>query len=253
MAADSSLGFSGDELRDRRRSLDMSQSELAEALGIARNTIARWERADLPIGSPRLVSLALDGLAASLKADHVKPGASAQTATRLVRDPTRTLPTAAEALIGRREELALLHSLLVQPDVRLVTLIGTGGVGKTRLAIEATRACQRAFKHGAAFVDLAPIANAELVPASLASAIGLQEGGRTLLADLIGCLVAAKPLQPVPRLSIRAAGLPTAWQSSKLRTVEWRRRTSYGSASARSETWHGVGSDSAHLLSKRVN
>ena len=75
--------------------------------------------------------------------------------------------------------------MLVDSDVRLVTLVGPGGVGKTRLAVEAARTCQREFRHGVAFVDLAPIANAELVPASIASAIGLQEGGRTRLADLL--------------------------------------------------------------------
>ena len=185
IAADRSLGISGDEVRDRRRSLGMSQSELGVALGIARNTIARWERGDLPIGSPRLLSLALDGLAASLEADQARPAASEQTGTRLDRDPIRALPSAADALIGRRDELAQLHAMLVDSDVRLVTLVGPGGVGKTRLAVEAARTCQREFRHGVAFVDLAPIANAELVPASIASAIGLQEGGRTRLADLL--------------------------------------------------------------------
>jgi predicted ATPase/DNA-binding XRE family transcriptional regulator len=77
------------------------------------------------------------------------------------------LPSPATALVGRTAELADIAGLLANDDCRLVTLAGTGGVGKTRLAIEAARAAQAAFVAGAAFVSLAAVTD----PAGLAQAV----------------------------------------------------------------------------------
>lgn len=64
------------------------------------------------------------------------------------------LPAPPSELVGREEALAELRSLLVDEDVRLVTLIGTGGIGKTRLALEAARAVIPRFEDGVFFTDL---------------------------------------------------------------------------------------------------
>src|SRR4051794_8296312 len=64
------------------------------------------------------------------------------------------LPVPGNATIGREGELAEIGALLTRPEVRLVTLVGTGGVGKTRLALEAGRALASHFPGGMAYVDL---------------------------------------------------------------------------------------------------
>lgn len=67
------------------------------------------------------------------------------------------LPVSATPFIGREEELALIAELLQNADCRLITLVGVGGTGKTRLAIEAA-SCSRGFIDGVYFVDLASVA-----------------------------------------------------------------------------------------------
>ena len=81
------------------------------------------------------------------------------------------LPSPANATIGREGELAEIGALLTRPEVRLLTLMGTGGVGKTRLALEAGRTLASRFPGGAAYVDLAGV-DGVLVPAA-ASALGV--------------------------------------------------------------------------------
>lgn len=68
--------------------------------------------------------------------------------------PQNNLPLRTTSFIGRRSELAQLCELLLDPDFRLVTLVGEGGVGKTRLALEAARRVMKDFLHGAWFVSL---------------------------------------------------------------------------------------------------
>ncbi|MBV9354807.1 MAG: AAA family ATPase, partial [Chloroflexi bacterium] len=104
---------------------------------------------------------------------------------------TAELPVWLTSFVGRDAELQALHALLVPPSAgaRLVTLIGPGGVGKTRLAVAAAAGLRAAYPDGVAFVDLAPLREARLVAASIARTLGLrQAGGRhgyeTLLAHL---------------------------------------------------------------------
>lgn len=78
-----------------------------------------------------------------------------------------TLPNPATPFVGRATELADIASLLANGGCRLLTLVGSGGVGKTRLAIKAARTAQSAFADGAAFVSLAAVAD----PAGLAQAV----------------------------------------------------------------------------------
>ncbi len=81
------------------------------------------------------------------------------------------LPIPANATIGREGELAEIAAMLGRPEVRLLTLVGTGGVGKTRLALEASRAIDARFPGGAAYADLAG-AEGMLVTAA-AAALGV--------------------------------------------------------------------------------
>jgi predicted ATPase/class 3 adenylate cyclase/transcriptional regulator with XRE-family HTH domain len=96
-------------------------------------------------------------------------------ATLIDTAPRRTLPTATTPFVGRSEELDSLVALLVDPQVRLVTVVAPGGMGKTRLALAALERLQRdkRFLHGVAFADLAPLVSAEHLDTTLAAVVGL--------------------------------------------------------------------------------
>jgi predicted ATPase/DNA-binding SARP family transcriptional activator len=83
------------------------------------------------------------------------------------------LPIATTTLIGRARELAELGALLSDPSQRLLTLVGPGGIGKTRLALAAAAANAPMFEAGAAFVSLAALTSAELLPLTILSALGV--------------------------------------------------------------------------------
>lgn len=89
--------------------------------------------------------------------------------------PFGKLPCPLTGLIGRGQELAEIATAL--SEARLVTLVGFGGVGKTRLAIEVARSVEERFAEGAAFVDLAALADPALLPAFVGAALGVGPEG----------------------------------------------------------------------------
>src|SRR5579883_1798158 len=89
--------------------------------------------------------------------------------------PSHRLPTQLTPLIGRQQEVANVCRLLRSPQVRLLTLTGTGGVGKTRLALQVVAALIEDFADGVYSIPLAPISDPDLILPTIAQALGLRE------------------------------------------------------------------------------
>ena len=118
--------------------------------------------------------------------DHGSAQGSEALTTRL--PPRRHLtnfPTQLTSFIGREQEIATASTLLRRDDVRLLTLTGPGGVGKTRLGLQIASHLEQEFADGVRFVSLAPISETELVIPTIAQALGVKEvGAQPLLARL---------------------------------------------------------------------
>jgi predicted ATPase len=97
---------------------------------------------------------------------------------------TGVLPVPPTPLVGRDQEVTALCDLVLGEGVRLVTLTGPGGVGKTRLAIEVADRLRPGFPDGARFVDLASVHDADVVPAAVAAGLGLSTSGAQLQTDV---------------------------------------------------------------------
>lgn len=98
-------------------------------------------------------------------------------------DRLRPLPADASSFIGRERELAELKALL--GGTRLLTLVGTGGTGKTRLALELARGAAGSYPDGARLVELADIADAAFVPGAVAAALEVRALSGQSLLDVV--------------------------------------------------------------------
>ena len=177
----------GEWLRRRRKALDLTQEALAQRAGYSLGAIRKLE-ADERRPSPELASHLVDALAVPVgeRAMFLKVARGDVALDCFVPLPTPTaadvarwrLPDPLTRLIGREAEVAAVAALLRQGDVRLVTLLGTGGTGKTRLAIQLATNLQDEYADGSWFVDLAPLRDPALVAATIAHTLGLRETSR---------------------------------------------------------------------------
>ncbi|MCW5849935.1 MAG: adenylate/guanylate cyclase domain-containing protein [Anaerolineae bacterium] len=123
-------------------------------------------------GVQRLYQLVLDGLP-----DQFPP-------LRTLDAYPHNLPLQLTPLFGREADVARLRALLEQPSVRLVTLTGPGGVGKTRLSLQVAADAMELFPDGVFFVPLAALTEPALVLQAIAQALGVAESERRLVDSL---------------------------------------------------------------------
>src|SRR5215469_2902442 len=108
--------------------------------------------------------------------------------------PKHTLPVQLTSFIGREKEVALLAQLLRRDDVRLLTLTGPGGIGKTRLGLQVAAELSEQFADGVCFVNLAPIGDPALVLPTIAQTLGVQESAMRSVLDILQAVLLEKQL-----------------------------------------------------------
>ncbi|HEX9019027.1 MAG TPA: adenylate/guanylate cyclase domain-containing protein [Anaerolineaceae bacterium] len=95
------------------------------------------------------------------------------------------LPVQLTSFIGREKEVAALEELFLARKARLVTLTGSGGTGKTRLALKTAETLLELFPHGIWLVELAPIADPELVPRAVAEVLGMHDEPQSSISQVL--------------------------------------------------------------------
>jgi len=180
MDAADELSF-GALLREFRLAAGLSQEALAERAGMSARGISDLERGIHRAPYQQTLALLLDALGldreqrALMATAARRRGKPAGAAARAQLAPRHNLPEEATSFIGRATEVATLRDLLSRPQVRLVTLTGTAGSGKTRLALRAAANLLAEFTDGVYFVSLAAVTDPQVVPSAIATALALRE------------------------------------------------------------------------------
>src|SRR5215213_7792749 len=177
-----------DLLRQHRLAAGLTQEELAEHAGISARGISDLERGARTHPHRETVRLLADALGLSGVERSAFVRAAPRTSGRVGarhKPAAAQLPVPLTPLIGRHKERADVTGLLRDNTVRLVTLTGPGGVGKTRLALAVAAQLADAFPDGLIFVDLAPLHDSMLLMPHLATALGVRESAERALPDVI--------------------------------------------------------------------
>ena len=147
-------------LRARREALDLSPAALGERVGCTGDAINSFETEQLRPSGDLAARLAIQlGLKAEAGARFVQSARITTPPARLARYST-TLPKPLTPLVGRATEVATVCGLLERADIRLVSLVGPPGIGKTRLAVQVAADLQAQFADGALVVALASVSDA---------------------------------------------------------------------------------------------
>lgn len=169
-------GGLGTSLRRLRQAAGLTQEELAERSGISARTVSDVERGLRTVvhaDTARRLTSALEVEGEQRRAFEAL--ARGRGAPEPVIPLAGRLPEQPTQLIGRSREVGVIGAVLVRQEVRLLTLTGPGGIGKTRLAVEVARRTKGSFAAGVFFVSLGEVKDASLVVLEMAKALGVVE------------------------------------------------------------------------------
>ncbi|MFL5696871.1 MAG: tetratricopeptide repeat protein [Ktedonobacteraceae bacterium] len=191
-------------LREAREQRGLAHKDVADFIGLPdSHTVGRWERGEsFPQPHYRQKLIHLFGKSAKelglVKArfdEHTQqpeapPGLSE---SRQTPEYIWKVPHPFSSFIGREQDIVTVSDLLKQTGVHLVTLLGPGGVGKTRLSIQIANTMREYFIGGVCFVSLASINDPILVLPTVVQALGMQEGGSQSIIERIKSVLRDTP------------------------------------------------------------
>jgi predicted ATPase/transcriptional regulator with XRE-family HTH domain len=182
-------------LQEARKERGWTQQQVADLIGAPRSfNISRWETGiafpsayyaqklcQLFGKNVRELGLIRDG--PGLKSDSHPPPGPLDSSHAI--PPLWTVPTFITSLIGREQDVSNVCELLWQSEVRLLTLVGTGGVGKTRLALQVAAEMRTSFADGVCCVPLASVSDPSLVIPTIAEALDIKQIGKRPLFEQV--------------------------------------------------------------------
>lgn len=187
-------------LRGHRQAAGLSQEALAGRAGLSVRGISDLERGRRRAPYRDTIRLLADALGLTAPERAALEAAARRIPRIAASDPApgaplhADLPTPLTPLVGRTDLIAASTRLLRRADVRLVTLTGAGGIGKTRVALEAGAELLSDFTDGAVFVPLAAVTDPALVASAIAHALQLPDTAGRSLSDRVTDYLRAKHL-----------------------------------------------------------
>lgn len=195
MSETENTGF-GARLHQLRERAGLTQEALAVRAGLTAKGIAALERGRRQRPYPHTVAALADALGLTTEerstfVDSTRPRGEAAASAPRTASGTAVMPPPRPAtpIVGRASEVVAIAALLRAPTTRLLTLVGSGGSGKTRLALAVAAELAADFPDGIAFVPLAPLTDPALVLPMIEAALGLVDtGARELFAAVRGTI-----------------------------------------------------------------
>jgi predicted ATPase/DNA-binding XRE family transcriptional regulator len=190
-------------LRLRRKALDLTQDGLADRVGCSVALIRKMESEERRPSAqiverlaeifaiPEKERLAFLRFARgdATSAPHGRAELQWNAST-----PRTNLPASLTSFIGRGTEIAQIQEYLSKPEIRLVTLMGPPGIGKTRLSIETARACLADFPDGVFFIALAPLDDPNGIASTIVQMLGYLESGDQAPEDHLKASIGQKQM-----------------------------------------------------------
>jgi predicted ATPase/DNA-binding XRE family transcriptional regulator len=186
----------GEWLKRRRNGLGLTQEQLALQINCSTSALRKFEAEERRPSAQIVEQLAkMFGIPTDERTSFLRfargdweaapVGVNKDTPWRVSTEfPRSNLPASLTSLIGREHELARLAEYLSTPSIRLITLIGPPGIGKTRLSVEVARKALSDFPDGVFFVPLAPLDDANLLTPTIIQLLGLETKSQSPLERL---------------------------------------------------------------------